>query len=72
MSSHLLVPTSPRGFYWPPGSSCDHEELNRKGGLWGTALTKTAAEDLLDWLETHGHGYCQVSYVVGEGFTVME
>jgi hypothetical protein len=35
-----------------------------------TSLSKTAAEDYLDWLEAHGQGDCDVTYVAGEGFTI--
>jgi hypothetical protein len=40
--------------------------------LWAAGLTKAEAEDLLDWLERHGHRDCQVSHVAGEGFTVTQ
>jgi hypothetical protein len=33
-------------------------------------LTKTEAEEVLDWLENHGIRGCQVSYVSGQGFMV--
>jgi hypothetical protein len=36
-----------------------------------TGLTKTEAESLLDWLEAAGHGLCQLSYVNGEGFSIL-
>jgi hypothetical protein len=35
-----------------------------------SGLTKTEAEELLDWLENHGIQGCQVSYVEEKGFTV--
>jgi hypothetical protein len=53
-----------------PSRQCRPEKPQRQSQLWGTGLTKTGAEAVLDWLEVHGHGGCQVSYVAGEGFTV--
>lgn len=38
--------------------------------ILATGLSKTEAENVLDWLETHGQRDCQVSFVEGEGFTV--
>jgi hypothetical protein len=35
-----------------------------------SGLTKTEAEELLDWLENRGVQDCQVAYVEGQGFTV--
>ncbi len=35
-----------------------------------SGLTKTQAEDVLDWLEANGYHRCEVSYVVAEGFVV--
>jgi len=35
-----------------------------------SGLTKTEAEDLLDYLEAAGYGLCQLSYVKGEGFSI--
>jgi hypothetical protein len=40
--------------------------------IWAAGLTKIDAEDLLDWLDSHGNNRCQVSYVAGEGFVVTE
>ena len=39
-------------------------------GEEGRGLTKTEAEDLLDWLEAHGIQDRQVSYQPGKGFFV--
>lgn len=40
-----------------------------RSGLRKTGLSKSEAEDLLDWLESHGQtGH--VSFVPGEGFTL--
>jgi hypothetical protein len=55
-----------------PDSWPHPEEAQRPRRVWATGLTKTAAEALLDWLEAHGLGGCQVSYVAGEGFAVTE
>lgn len=33
-------------------------------------LTKSQAENLLDWLEANGYGDRHVSYTAGKGFTV--
>jgi len=71
MSTQLLAPAHPRESHLSP-DSCKLAGLNRGVRMWRTALTKTAAEELLDWLENHGHGNCQVSCVVDEGFTVMD
>jgi hypothetical protein len=38
--------------------------------IWGTDLKKLEVEDLLDWLEAHGH-QGQVTFVAGKGFTVQ-
>jgi dihydroorotate dehydrogenase (fumarate) len=38
--------------------------------LWGSGLTKIAVEEVLDWLEVHGHGHCEVSTVAGNSFSV--
>ena len=35
---------------------------------WG--LTKTQAEEQLDWLEAHGIRDCEVTYEEGHGFTI--
>lgn len=34
-----------------------------------SGLAKGAAEELLDWLESHGYR-CELSFIPGEGFTV--
>lgn len=70
MSTPLLAPASPRKSPLMPDSRCHPEEPHRQGGLLATGLTKAEAEALLDWMEAHGRGDCQVSYVAGEGFTV--
>ncbi|HLN27116.1 MAG TPA: hypothetical protein VK395_05190 [Gemmataceae bacterium] len=36
----------------------------------GAGLTKTQAEDLLDWFEAHGIHDRRVSYLPGKGFIV--
>jgi hypothetical protein len=72
MSTQLLAPPSPRMSSLAPDFLCQAEEPHRQRGMWATGLTKTGAEAVLDWLEAHGHGACQVSYVDGEGFTVTE
>jgi hypothetical protein len=46
------------------------EEEIPKSRIWGTSLTKTDAEDLLDWLEMHGRKRYRVSYLPGEGFSI--
>ena len=33
-------------------------------------LTKSQAEDLLDWLEANGYRDCHVAYTPGKGFAV--
>ena len=53
-------------------SWCRVEEPRPQKRIWATGLSKTEAEGLLDWLENHAHSNCQVSYVVGDGFTVTE
>jgi len=35
-----------------------------------SGLTKTQAENVLDWLEAHGYRHCEVSYVNEKGFVV--
>ncbi|HEV3260166.1 MAG TPA: hypothetical protein VG013_25140 [Gemmataceae bacterium] len=35
-----------------------------------SGLTKTEAEELLDWLEANGHRDMRLSYQAGNGFTV--
>jgi hypothetical protein len=35
-----------------------------------TGLTKSQAEDLLDWLEANGYQDFRLSYTPGEGFSV--
>jgi hypothetical protein len=35
-----------------------------------TGLTKSQAEDLLDWLEANGYRDRQISYLPGKGFSV--
>jgi len=72
MSTQLLAPASPRKSPVMPDSWPHPEEAQRPRRVWATGLTKTAAEALLDWLEAHGLGGCQVSYVAGEGFAVTE
>ena len=72
MSSQLLTRASSRKSPWRLDSPCHPEKPHRPKGLWATGLTKAGAEAFLDWLEVHGHGDCQVSYVVGEGFAVTE
>ena len=72
MSTQLLEPASPSSFPGMADSRCHAEEPPRHRWMWATGLTKTGAETLLDWLEAHGHGGCQVSHVAGEGFTVTE
>ena len=42
---------------------------SQRPGLRKTGLSKSEAEDLLDWLEAHGQ-FGQLSFVPGEGFTV--
>src|SRR5271167_2981519 len=69
MNTQLLV--SPSEIFRPDFRH-KPEEIERNGRTWGAGLTKTAAEDLLDLLEAHGHGQCQLSFVVGDGFMVME
>jgi hypothetical protein len=70
MSTQLLAAASHRKSPLMPASRCHPEEPHRQGGLWATGLTKAEAEVVLDWMEAHGNGDCQVSYVAGEGFTV--
>jgi hypothetical protein len=41
------------------------EEVHVRSGL-----TKTEAEELLDWLEANGHRDMRLSYQAGNGFTV--
>jgi hypothetical protein len=36
-----------------------------------SALNKTQAEDLLDWLEATGHQRRKLTYTEGEGFSVF-
>ncbi len=35
-----------------------------------SGLTKAEAEELLDWLEVHGHADCELTYEEATGFTV--
>jgi hypothetical protein len=39
-------------------------------GVQGAGLTKTEAEDLLDWLEANGYPLAELDYIPGKGFTV--
>jgi hypothetical protein len=48
------------------------KQEERKTRVWASRLAKTAAEDLLDWLENHGHSDCRLSHVSGEGFVVED
>jgi hypothetical protein len=78
--SRLGRPAVEGGFLTPPG---DHPplgppnqvETKREAGrfrtIWGPGLTKTQAEELLDWLETHGCEEREVVYEEGRGFTVL-
>jgi hypothetical protein len=43
---------------------------NRSRGVLGAGLTKTEAEDLLDWLEANGYPLGELDYIPGKGFTV--
>jgi hypothetical protein len=45
---------------------------DERGRIWGTGLTRTDAEDLLDCLEVQGHDHCQVSFDPHVGFQVTE
>jgi hypothetical protein len=71
MSTQLLDPVIPGQFHRMPDFPRKRDDLNQ-GRVWGSGLTKTEAEDLLDWLEMHGHDHCRVSYAAGEGFLVRE
>jgi hypothetical protein len=44
--------------------------VNPCQAVYGAALTKTEAEDLLDWLEANGYPLGDVLFVPGKGFTV--
>jgi hypothetical protein len=44
--------------------------VNPCQAVYGAALTKTEAEDLLDWLEANGYPLGEVLFVPGKGFTV--
>jgi hypothetical protein len=46
-------------------------ETGRARTVWGPGLTKTQAEDLLDWLEAHGCQDCEVVYEEASGFTIL-
>jgi hypothetical protein len=72
MSTQLLAPSGPSMSPLMQDSPSHAKEPHRQRVMWATGLTKTEAEAVLDWLEAHGHGDCQVSYVDGEGFTVTE
>jgi CheY-like chemotaxis protein len=37
---------------------------------WFTGLSKTDAEELLDWLDSNGHGHGPLAYYEGEGYAV--
>jgi hypothetical protein len=72
MSTQLSAPARPKISPVMPDPRCHAEEPPRQRRLWATGLTKTRAEAVLDWLEAHDHGNCQVSYVDGKGFTITE
>jgi hypothetical protein len=55
---NLLQPFSHRG------------ETDADGWERRERLTKSEAEMLLDWLESHGYSQREVSYAEGNGFTV--
>jgi hypothetical protein len=41
-------------------------------GIRVSGLTKTEAEDMVDWLEANGRYAGELCYVAGKGFTVSE
>jgi hypothetical protein len=51
---------------------CHCEQVERPRRIWATGVTKTRAEAILDWLDAQVHGDCRVTYVAGEGYTVVE
>jgi hypothetical protein len=70
-----MAGTARASFFRPSGhftsrlSQAAHASSRPGTGFRMTGLSKTEAEDLLDWLEAHGQtGH--LSFVAGEGFTV--
>jgi DNA-binding response OmpR family regulator len=54
-----------------PGPTKIAEETNPTPRIrQATGLSKTEAEDLLDWLENHGYSGREVDYQEGKGFVV--
>ncbi len=51
-------------------NSHSQSAVNPCQGVYGAALTKTEAEELLDWLEANGYPFGKVLFVPGKGFTV--
>jgi hypothetical protein len=73
MTTQQLTRSDSRKPALMPGSRCNPKRRHhRQKTTWGTGLTKADAEDVLDWLEAHGHRHCRVRYVTGEGFAVTE
>jgi hypothetical protein len=70
MSTAVLAPSNLRKVSMIRDSRCHLEQPHRQRQVLATSLSKTAAEDLLDWLEAHGQGDCDVTYVASEGFTI--
>jgi hypothetical protein len=58
----------------PPSVPLEKAEPKREAVrariAWGPGLTKTQAEELLDWLEAHDIRDCEVTYEEGHGFTI--
>lgn len=53
-----------------PTIDCSQSVTQPQRSLHVTGLSKSQAEDLLDWLEANGYRDYHLSYVGGEGFTV--
>jgi hypothetical protein len=67
-----FTPSVTLGPSWSLRLKGDPQVRGKNGAehIWGTDLKKFEAEDLLDWLEAHGH-QGQVTFVAGKGFTVQ-
>jgi hypothetical protein len=44
--------------------------VDDQGWAWTTGLTRTEAEELLDWLEANGYGERELSFQPEQGFQV--
>jgi hypothetical protein len=70
MVPELLLPPGPDLWDLKQKNHGDLKGVPRDGFVCGAGLTKTEAEELLDWLEAQGHPRCCLSYAHVSGFHV--